>query len=66
MNFGIIRRQLGSEGSEPAIAVLTKGELAIDIAMILADCLETAPRTSTSTNFVAPSLSITIKHLLQT
>ena len=43
--------------SSPAIAVLTSGELAIDIAILRADALVVAPSTMTSTSLRAPSPS---------
>src|SRR4051794_41940283 len=43
--------------SSPAIAVLTSGEFAIDIAMRRAEAFETAPSTSISTSLRAPSPS---------
>src|SRR5437870_767009 len=43
--------------SSPAIAVLTRGEFAIDIAIRRAEALETAPSTSISTSLRAPSPS---------
>src|SRR6266404_3757363 len=43
--------------SSPAIAVFTKGELAIDMAMRRADLAEAAPSTTISTSLRAPSPS---------
>lgn len=51
-----IRPQLASPA---AMAVLIKGELAIAPAMILAEAAVAAPVTSTSTNRLAPSPSLT-------
>lgn len=47
-------------GSQPAIAVLTKGEFAIAIAMTFAALFDAAPETEIVTNFEAPSPSRTI------